>query len=148
MITTRLDKPAVELLCGAESARTGLRNSSHRWSRRGGVGEAEEKQMFRYLRTSVAVGWATSAAAIVATAVLLNGGFGLHRSAVASGLLVSALMGSSVFSVAILGVPSIQRAVLRQRVDIHQARRVFGFVAVFTGGIGLGILVDLALRLL
>jgi hypothetical protein len=100
--------------------------------------------MTRYLRPPVAIWWAASVILILVAAIWVNGGFGfLQRSALASGLVLLALMGSALFAVVVLRVPSVQRWALREGITSMEATRSFQFVAVFTGAFGVGILFDM-----
>ena len=102
--------------------------------------------MTRYLRTHVALGWVALVIALLGAAVWVNGGFGLNRSALASRLLISTLLGSAAFAIALLSLPAMQRWALRDGTDISGARQAFRFIAAFAGCLGLGILVDAALK--
>ena len=100
--------------------------------------------MTHYLRSSVAFSWMALVVVLCIAALAVNGGFGiLQRSALASGLLVLALLGSALFAVLLLRASSVQRWAFRSGVVSNEAARSLRFIAVFTGAFGIGILVDM-----
>src|SRR5262245_35472794 len=100
--------------------------------------------MTRYLRSSVASSWVALVVVLFIAAIAVNRGFGiLERSALGSGLLVFALLGSALFAVILIRASSVQRWAFRSGVASNEAARSFRFIAIFTGAFGIGILVDM-----
>jgi hypothetical protein len=99
--------------------------------------------MTPYLRSAVAFWWAAAVLSLIATALLVNGGFGFYRTALGSGLIVLALIGSALFAVVLLRVSSVQRWALREGVASPEAARAFRLFAAFAGCFGIGMLIDM-----
>lgn len=103
--------------------------------------------MTAHLRTPVVLGWIALVLVFLGLALWANDGLGLlNRSALASILLASMLVGCAVFAIVLRSSSAVSSWAFRDGVDVNRAKQMLKFVAMLSGCLGLGILLDAALE--